>query len=81
MVTRSDDAFLILERPGDPQHYAQAAMSADGEYQVEHREGGPDRHYAAITADVDVAAGVLAGWVDGVDGWDSPLQWERLELS
>jgi hypothetical protein len=81
MVTRSDDAFLILERPGDPQYYAQAAVAADGEYQVEHREGGPDRHYAAFTADVDVAAGVLAGWVDGVDGWDSPLQWERLELS
>jgi hypothetical protein len=81
MVTRADDAFLILERPGNPQFYAQAAVAADGEYQVEHREGGPEHHYAALTADVGVAAAVLAGWVDGVEGWDSPLQWERLELS
>ena len=81
MVTRPDDAFLILERPGNPQHYAQVAVAQDGEYQVEHREGGPEHHYAAFSEDVDVVAGVLAGWVDGVDGWDSPLQWERLELS
>lgn len=81
LATRSDDAFLILERPDDPDCYAQVALAGESDFQVEYRDGGPDRHYAAITDDADVAAHVLAGWVDRVDGWDRQLQWERLELS
>ena len=41
----------------------------------------PESHYAAFTDDVDLAAGVLAGWVDGVDGWDTQLQYERVQFS
>jgi len=81
LSTRSEDAFLILERPDEPDYYAQVALTGEGDFQVEYRDGGPDQHYAAITDDAEVAAHVLAGWVDRVDGWDRQLQWERLELS
>jgi TIR domain len=81
LLARSEDAFLILERPGEPDDYAQAVVDEAGSFQVEHRDGGPDHHYAAITDDADVAAHVLAGWVDRIDGWDSQLQWEQLRFS
>ncbi len=81
LITRSEDAFLILERPDDPDHYAQVSVEEESDFQVEYRDGGPDRHYAAITGDADLAASVLADWVDRIDGWDSPLQWEPLRFS
>jgi hypothetical protein len=81
LLTRSEDAFLILERPDDPDHYAQVAVEGESDFRVEHRDGGPDDHYAAITDDADVAANVLAGWVDRVDGWNRQLQWERVRFS
>ena len=81
LITRSEDAFVILERSDDPDHYAQVGLAEESDFQVEYRDGGSDRHYAAITDDADVAAHVLAGWVDRVDGWDRQLRWERLEFS
>jgi hypothetical protein len=81
LITRSEDAFLILERPDDPDHYAQVVFEEERDFQVEYRDGGPDRHYVAVTDDADLAADVLAGWVDRIDGWDSQLQWERLPFS
>ena len=81
LLMRSEDAYLILERPDDPDHYAQVVVEEESDFQVEYRDGGPDRHYAAITDDADLAAQVLAGWVDRIDGWDSPLEWERLRFS
>ncbi len=51
------------------------------DFQVEYRDGGPDRHYAAITDDAEVAANALAGWVDHIDGWDRQLRWEPLRFS
>ena len=56
LITRSEDAFLILERPDDPDHYAQVGVEEESDFQVEYRDGGPDRHYAAITDDADLAA-------------------------
>jgi hypothetical protein len=79
--TRPEDDFFILERPGDPQYFAQVAVTPDGAYQVEHRDGGPESHYRAFTEDADLVADVLAGWADRIDGWDSPLQWEQLPFS
>ena len=81
LTTQSEDAFLILERPDDPDHYAQVNVEEESDFHVEYRDGGPDRHYAAITDDADVAAHVLVGWVDRIDGWDRQLQWERLRFS
>jgi hypothetical protein len=81
LIGRSEDPFLILERPGEPDEYAQVVVEEGRDFQVEYRDGGPDHHYAAITDDADVAAHVLAGWVDRIDGWDSQLQWERLRFS
>jgi hypothetical protein len=81
LITQSEDAFLILERPDDPDHYAQVALEEESDFQVEFRDGGPEQHYAAITDDADLAAHVLAGRVDRIDGWDGQLQWERLRLS
>jgi hypothetical protein len=81
LLTQSEDAFLILERPDDPDHFAQVVVAEQSDFQVEYRDGGPEHHYAATTDDADVAAHVLAGWVDRIDGWDRQLQWERLRFS
>jgi hypothetical protein len=81
LIARSDDAFIILERADDPDHYAQVAVEEESDFRVEYRDGGLDRHYAAITDDAAVAAHALAGWADQIDGWDRQLQWERVRFS
>ena len=76
-------AFLVLERPDDPDHFAQVAIpwsggdDSDG-FTLEYRDG--DRQYAAVTDSAEVAAHVLAGWADEIDGWQGQLTWELLEL-
>jgi len=76
LTTRSDDPFFILDRPDHPGYFAQVVVVEEFGFQVEYCDGGPENHYAALTDDVDVAANVLAGWADGVDGWGSQLEWE-----
>lgn len=76
--TRDDDPFVILARPEPDGYFAQVATAGDGVYQVEYCDGGPERHYVTFIEDPDVVAGVLAGWADSIEGWDSPFQWERV---
>ena len=81
LIGRPNDPFVILVRPGYDTYFAQAAANEDGSFQVEYRDGGPDHHYGAATDDVDLVAQVLAGWADRIDGWNSRLQWEKLDLT
>ncbi|MFD8983699.1 hypothetical protein [Streptomyces sp. NPDC059564] len=76
--------FVIVERLGlEPadQYYMQVYLNDDLSYQVEYREGGPDRHFQAwVPSDggpfaVEPVATVLQDWAFGRPGWREALPW------
>lgn len=72
------DPWLILER-GD-QHYMQSRFEPGTEVEVEYRNGGPDRHYRAVTGDRRLAQHVLWGWATGSIRSQSALGWEPMRF-
>ncbi|MBO4207877.1 DUF6891 domain-containing protein [Micromonospora echinofusca] len=79
-VTTGDEEFFIVERTSNSAYYAQSALDDRDRYIVEYRDGGPDRHWQAVTADPEAAHAALTGWAFGLDGWRAGLEWTRLEL-
>ncbi|SCF72783.1 hypothetical protein [Streptomyces sp. Ncost-T10-10d] len=77
--------FVIVRRldlePAD-QHYMQVHLNDDLSYQLEYREGGPDKHFQACfdTRDqgpfaVEPVAEVLRDWAFGRSSWRQALPW------
>jgi hypothetical protein len=76
--------FVIARRldlePAD-QHYMQVYLNDDLSYQVEYREGGPDKHFQAWVPRVhevfavEPVAKVLQDWAFGRAGWRNALAW------
>jgi hypothetical protein len=74
----ADEEFLIVERTADAsgQTYAQVCIGPDGRYQLEYRDGGPERHFQAFTSTKQVAHKVLTGWAYELPGWQDALAWK-----
>ncbi|MFJ2743871.1 DUF6891 domain-containing protein [Streptomyces sp. NPDC087440] len=72
------DRFLVIRRiPADPDRYVQVRHAHGGAYEVEHRDGGPPRHFAATLSGPEAVAAVLTGWARGAaDDWDAGVDWE-----
>lgn len=76
--------FLIVERtdrePAD-QHYIQACLNDDGSYTVEHREGGPERHFTgnlpapSFLEGVEPLARIMNDWARCGVEWRKALAW------
>ncbi|MCQ4208767.1 hypothetical protein [Streptomyces longispororuber] len=70
-----------LDREPVDQHYIQVALNDDLSYQVEYRDGGPDRHFQAhVPCDgspfaVEPVADVVAAWARDRPGWRDALPW------
>ncbi|MFF7213646.1 DUF6891 domain-containing protein [Streptomyces sp. NPDC008238] len=79
-----DGLFLIVQRiPDLPDHFLQVwHIAGDDHYQLEHCDGGYDRHYVVFVDTPDPVADVVAamtGWALGEKGWDAGLAWTRLK--
>lgn len=81
--------FVVVERLGpEPpgQHYMQVYLNDDLSYQVEYREGGPDRHFQAHVPagqgpfSVEPVAKLLQDWAFARPGWREALPWTPLTL-
>jgi hypothetical protein len=82
-VERGAEEFMIVERRSDPtgHTYVQVCRIDEDCYQVEHRDGGPDHHFQAVTPDKRVAHFVITAWALDLPGWREVLAWEPLDLS
>ncbi|MDO9379086.1 MAG: hypothetical protein Q7T56_09565 [Nocardioidaceae bacterium] len=78
LVDGGEGNHLVLARVDDAQTYVQAARNGDGRYLVEHRDGGPDRHFATVADDVGEAYRLMAEWSSGDDGWRTRVTWEQI---
>jgi hypothetical protein len=81
--------FVIVDRMDvEPagQHYMQVYLNDNMSCQVEFREGGSDRHFAARVAGPfdmsghEIVAKVLQGGAFGASGWRESLPWSRVEV-
>ncbi|PYI69792.1 hypothetical protein CVV68_01400 [Arthrobacter livingstonensis] len=81
-VERGDEAFLIVEDLADStgQTYVQSIRMSDGTFDVERREGTPDRHYATNVADMRVAHAVVTSWAFDAAPKVESLVWSQLRF-
>jgi hypothetical protein len=70
--------WLNLSRDGE--HYAQTFHDDDGTWAVEHREGGPDQHFVARTADATIVDDLLWSWSRDDGRWRAMLEFSPIEL-
>jgi hypothetical protein len=82
-IERGDEEFFVVERLAsvDGQTYAQVRRTDGGQYQVEHRDGGPDRHFQVFTPDMRLAHTLITGWAFELPGWREAVSWDRIELA
>ncbi|AZM48286.1 hypothetical protein DMB38_23095 [Streptomyces sp. WAC 06738] len=76
------DHFLVLQRiPDLPDVFAQVWHDAGGGYEVEHRDGGADRHFAATAEGPGAVIAALTGWAREEGGWAAGLSWSRADIT
>jgi hypothetical protein len=68
IVTRGDEVFI------------QTYRDDDGHYQLEHRDGGADAHFAFRTPDSGLVADVMWAWATRDPRWRTAVEWRRLEF-
>lgn len=78
-----DNWYAILERA--PEWYLQVgfglnAGAPDGQFALEHRDGGADRHYRAVVADLDEVVEAFVGFAAGEQAWTDRFAWQPLDL-
>lgn len=74
--------FVILER-GD--HYVQVGLGERAATRppwcaLEHREGGPDRHFRVETANRARIVEAFTGFAAGDESWRQGFDWQRMEF-
>ncbi|MFE1774889.1 DUF6891 domain-containing protein [Streptomyces sp. NPDC059008] len=75
------DHFVVAERlPAEDQVYVQTWRDGDGPFQVEHRDGGPERHFTARTGDARRVAEVFVDWARDGESWRTALDWQPADL-
>ncbi|MGW2407721.1 DUF6891 domain-containing protein [Streptomyces sp. NPDC001739] len=75
------DHFAVVERlPDEDQVYIQTWRDGDGPFAVEHRDGAPERHFTASTADPERAVEVFLDWAGGGQAWRTALDWRPADL-
>lgn len=75
--------YAVLE--DDDERYVQVGLGrnagvSDGQFAVEYRDGGPERHFRHVTTSLDVVKSVFLGFAGNDDGWRDRLVWQRVQL-
>ncbi|MFB6437380.1 hypothetical protein ACFCVY_11435 [Streptomyces sp. NPDC056411] len=76
-----DDHFVVVDRLSDePQVYVQTYRDGDGPYEVQYRDGAPERHFRAETGEAGVVIEVFLDWARGGEAWRTALDWQPADL-
>jgi hypothetical protein len=78
-VERGDEQFIVIERTSDPsgQTYMQAILGDGGGWLLERRDGRPDAHYRAASADLRTVHAAMTAWAFELPGWATAVLWEQ----
>ncbi|MFB9628791.1 DUF6891 domain-containing protein [Nonomuraea helvata] len=72
--------FLILQRIPDLPDVFMQVWHDGGDYTLEHREGGADRHFQLILDRPEPVIAAMTAWARQEDSWRSVLAWTPLDL-
>ena len=74
-----NDPYIVVRRA--EQRFVQAFYPPDTECVLEYRDGGPDRHYRATTAERSLVQHVIWDWtIDGPAGIQTIMKWDRMDF-
>jgi hypothetical protein len=73
-----EDPYFIVTRGGA--EFIQTYRDEDGLYQLEHRDGGPNAHFAVRTPDSGLVADVMWAWTTHDSRWRTAVIWSRMEF-
>ncbi|KAB8158914.1 hypothetical protein FH609_019820 [Streptomyces sp. 3MP-14] len=73
--------FLVVRRVPDlPTEFAQVWREDGGDFELEHRNGGPATHVRTRLGSAESVAVALTGWARRDADWAAGLAWRRVEL-
>ncbi|MFI9757899.1 caspase domain-containing protein [Streptomyces sp. NPDC051963] len=73
----TEDHFLVVERiPAKPDVYIQVWHDRGGDYQLEYRDGAPDRHVRTFLPSSQAVTETMLRWARQEFGWHV---WERVD--
>ncbi|MFD5429858.1 DUF6891 domain-containing protein [Streptomyces sp. NPDC127084] len=78
--TRGDNYLVVQRIPDLPDVYVQVWHETGGDYTLEHRDGGHDRHFQVLVDDPETVTAAMLGWARQQDGWDAGLGWTLLDM-
>ncbi|MDF2256738.1 DUF6891 domain-containing protein [Streptantibioticus ferralitis] len=80
-IGAEDDTFLVVQRiPDLPDVFIQVWHGTGGDYTLEHRDGGHDRHFRVMLDGPEAVIEAMTGWARLEPGWDTGLDWAHPEL-
>ena len=80
-IGNDGDRFLVVQRiPDLPDVFLQVWHEAGGDYTVEHRDGGPERHFQVTLGEPEPVIAALTGWARQEHEWGLGLDWTPLDL-
>ncbi|MCC3772729.1 hypothetical protein [Streptomyces sp. UNOC14_S4] len=77
------DRFVVVEQLADERegdHYIQTWHEGDGPYEVEYRDGSPERHFGVRIESAEEVTAVFVAWARAAEGWADGYAWERIAL-
>ncbi|HEY1135759.1 MAG TPA: hypothetical protein VGE77_14380 [Nocardioides sp.] len=77
--TLAVDGFLVVTT-ADEQVYAQTYRRSTGAFDVERREGGPDRHFGTAVGSAAEVRTLLDAWLRGDHDTVARVTWDRVAL-
>ncbi|MFI9049617.1 DUF6891 domain-containing protein [Streptomyces sp. NPDC053427] len=75
-----DQFAVVLRIPDEPEEFVQTLREGDGPFAVEYRDGGPDRHFRAESADAEQVIALMVDWARGGESWRTALEWAPADL-
>ncbi|MEZ0070544.1 hypothetical protein ABIA32_006597 [Streptacidiphilus sp. MAP12-20] len=78
-IAAGELSFLVIQQVQSPQIYIQAFLDIEGVC-LEHREGGPERHYSSRGVTVEQAHAAMMSWASGTEDWRSGVTWQRAQI-
>ncbi|MFE7772427.1 DUF6891 domain-containing protein [Streptomyces sp. NPDC057445] len=80
-IGAAGDKFLVVQRiPDLPDVFIQVWHETGGDYTLEHRDGGHDRHFQVRLDTPDAVVEAMLGWARLEAGWDAALDWTLLDM-
>lgn len=74
------EQFMVVERLGLQETYAQAVLLEDGSFLMEYRAGSSEQHFAATSRDKRRIHSAMTGWAYQLEGWSALLDWQPAGL-